>query len=129
MGLVFDWLVNPETGERVTLHAYLRQGRLVISLLPRQNTSDPGSPAVLQARAAFATAATQSYGDRMRPGQSLPPAAELVARETRGLAHGPRPRSGSQLSRAQLRFRDLIGEETVEQLYRLLDPESRSRKK
>lgn len=84
MSVLFD-LVDPSTGERVRMHAYIRRGRVVVSRLPRQNTSDPGSPGVLEARAAFATAAATGFGERRNGGSALPPAAVRVTQQMRGL--------------------------------------------
>jgi hypothetical protein len=117
---MLGWVLDPETSEQRAVHAYRRSGRLVISLVPNQNTSVPGSAAVLEARVAFGSAAIASRGRKKEAGGQLPVAAEAVRDSTRGRTYRIEEIRSPLRIRSEIRCRDLLSAETIDQLEQTL---------
>jgi hypothetical protein len=78
MGVTFE-VRDPESGERTLLHAYRRNGRVLLRRLPKHLFIEHATPRRLEHIIAFSEAAASAFGGKgTRDG--LPPAAAAVQR-------------------------------------------------
>jgi hypothetical protein len=107
--------VDPETGEKVRLLVYERDGVVIYERLSSHLTDfEKATPRQLEARAAFAERAYAAFDQRMTG--SLPPAAEAV----RALRRDSIPkRVRPERVRTQERYRQMVPPEVREQAERV----------
>jgi len=117
MSVTFD-VIDPETGEAITLLAYRKRGKLFFKRLPKHLRPENASPRRLAHLAKFAEAAASARGMTGLV-DGLPPAAAAVQRATSRSPGQLGSPAGENPRRAQARLRELVPDTLQEELYEL----------